>query len=127
MRASRSCLTRSVVACAWGAERGNTLNTIVRPDGLTRGGVTEATPGVERSTEPTCEAAPPSPARGNSAATTSGPLKPLPKPCASRSYALRVVLPAGSLPASLDPARMDSAGTASTSMIPSPATRPVQG
>src|SRR5919204_6078389 len=126
-RSLRSCLTRSVVACACGAERGYALNTTVRPDGLTRGGVTDATPGVELNVFRICPRAAVSPLRGSSAATTSGPLKPLPKPCASRSYALRVVLPAGSLPASLEPGRIDRAGTASTSMIARPATAAVHG
>jgi len=48
------------------------------------------------------------------AVISSGPLKPAPKPDASRSNASRVVWPAGSLPASLLSRRSAAIGTIST-------------
>jgi hypothetical protein len=52
-----------------------------------------------------------------SATSCSGPLKPGPNPSLSRSYALRVVLAAGSLPWSEEPSRSDSTGAESASMM----------
>src|SRR5262249_60593112 len=53
-----------------------------------------------------------------STTTSSGPLKPGPKPVASRSYAFRVVVCAGFVPASAAPSVVDSAGIASVSKTP---------
>ena len=55
----------------------------------------------------------PSPVPCRSATTSSGALKPGPKPSASRSYALRSVWPVGLSPASGKPVLSDSAGAAS--------------
>src|ERR1700732_783666 len=66
-------------------------------------------------------------ARGSEATTCRGPLKPRPKPFASRSYECRDVELGGLLPASLFPSRRASAGAASVSMIARPATAPGQG
>jgi hypothetical protein len=57
-----------------------------------------------------------SPECGSSARIVSGPLKPGPKPAASMSYALRVVVPVGLLPWSEEPSRSDSAGIASVAI-----------
>ncbi len=50
------------------------------------------------------------------ATRVSGPLKPGPKPSASRSYALRVVVEAGSLPWSEEPRRSERVGMDSASI-----------
>ncbi len=51
----------------------------------------------------------------------SGPSNALPNPSTNRSQAVRVVMPAGSLPASASLRRIDSAEAATTSVIAAPA------
>src|SRR5829696_8023110 len=85
------------------------------------GAETEATSRVSRSAVAMLPSAAWSPARGSCATTASGPLKPWPKPSASSSYALCVVVLLGSLAASPTPIRIDSAGVAMASMIARPA------
>ena len=58
---------------------------------------------------------------GSSATSSSGPLKPAPKPCASRSNACRVLVFAGSLPASLVSRRSAKTGVSSTTITASEA------
>ena len=65
----------------------------------------------------------PRPVPCRSATTSSGALKPGPKPSASRSYALRSVWPVGLSPASGKPVFSDSAGAASVRSRSDPATR----
>ena len=94
------------------------------PAGLSLAGVTEATPGVAaiaRSADSSCDGARRTRrfgrfglGSGTFATTSSGPLKPWPKPWASSSYALWVVWLAGSLEASLEPSRSAVAGAAIT-------------
>src|SRR6266702_665907 len=97
---ARSARTRSSVAASCGPVAGITVSRAVSPAGFSCGGCAAATPAVLRSwparrfTSPL----PAPPAR--SVTTTSGPFAPAPKPPASMSYACRVDLPAGSLPAS---------------------------
>ena len=62
-----------------------------------------------------------------STTTCSGPLKPGPKPSASRSYAWRWVVDGGLVPASVMPRRIESSGTASSSITARPATRATTG
>ena len=88
----------------------------VVPAALSRGDATDAIPGVVRKACATCATAALSCARGSATASWSGPLVPGPNPFASRSYACRVVWPAGSLPASLDASRSPRAGAASASI-----------
>ncbi len=75
------------MAASCGADLGNACIVAVRPFGLITGAPTEAMPGAPASVAlvfaSTALAAAGS--AGSWATTVSGPLKPLPKPCASRS------------------------------------------
>src|SRR5256885_5370199 len=82
---------------------------------LSRGAATEAIPGVSLSVVVNRARPPVSPADGRLTASWRGPLKPGPKPAASRSYAWRVVWLVGSLPESLAPSRRPRAGEAKAS------------
>ncbi len=109
---SRSVATSSEVSASCGADSGKAITVAVDGSSVGIGGVTAATPGVSARAPRSSSAAPsarPSPPVW--ATTTSGPLNPGPKPSASRSYAARPVVEAGSLPASAKPSRMSSAGT----------------
>ena len=89
--------------------------TATFPDGATRGGGDRDDIGralsSARSAASACSAR-----VGSCAATSSGPLKPGPKPAASRSNACRVLVPGGSLPASLESSRSAKTGISRTSM-----------
>jgi hypothetical protein len=76
---SRIWATRSVVSGVLGPLAGTTVNNAVSPAGLSRGGVTAATLSSARTVFVTASAC------AASATTSSGPLKPGPKPSASRS------------------------------------------
>ena len=83
---SRRRVTRSAVSSSCGAVVGNTWMIAADASGLACGGDANATPGVSFSCADSCSsavasAAPP----GVSAASSSGPLKPGPKPSESRS------------------------------------------
>src|SRR5580704_13260611 len=81
------------------------------PDGETRGGVTATTFGVFATASLTAVCAASLFWLGSSVAISSGPLKPPPKPRASRSNAWRVFVPDGSLPASLLSRRRPNTGS----------------
>ena len=59
------------------------------------------------------------PRLGNSATSSNGPLKPGPKPCASRSNAWREVMLDGSFPASLESRRIPKTGISRTTITAS--------
>ena len=83
---SRRRETRSVVAWSCGEVRGTTVSVAASRCGESRGRETKATPGSRATVRRTsASAAVESPSRGNEDASTSGPLKPGPKPSASRS------------------------------------------
>ena len=123
MTSWRSVSISSLVASSCGALAGRASINATFPLGDGTGGLTDARPSVFSSVSASCCTL------GRSALpfgvfTTiwKVPLKPGPNPCASRSYALRVVVDSGSCPASEEPRRSDSAGTASASITISAAT-----
>src|SRR5450631_4618399 len=107
---------RSLVAVSWGEVVGTTWTMPSLAPGADGKGVTEATPGSLRSLPANAVSAAASAGDFTSATSCKGPLKPGPKPCAIRSYALRVELPEGSLPESEEPSRSESIGNINTSM-----------
>ncbi len=111
------------MAASCGAVVGNTWTTATVPVPLTNGGLVSAMPSVPASATANrsmvvAAAAGPS---GRSTARISGPLKPGPKPSATRSKARRAVSVSGRLPASPNPSRIDSAGVVSTRISARPA------
>ena len=79
----RSSSTRSCVSESCGEVVGKTVTTAVSPASFTFGSLTDSTPGVCRKASARRSAAPG--ADPWSTVTSSGPLKPGPKPSASRS------------------------------------------
>jgi len=82
---SRSVRTRSSVATDCGLVVGTTMSTAASLAGLSRGGLTAATPGTRSSRPRRSTSAAVSPGRSSSAASSSGPFPPGPKPWLSRS------------------------------------------
>ena len=103
------------------------VTTAASPDGLSRGGAMKATSGSAW-----IDAANPATLSRDvlavrSAASKIGPLKPGPKPLASRSYARRVVSDDGSLPWSAAPRRIENTGRASVTSTARLAPTMIQG
>ncbi len=121
------------MAASCGPVAGVMVVTRIRPSELGLTGVKEAMPWVFFSAEVTS-----SEIRSagvcallTSTTVTTGPFAPVPKPwpsaCAIQSYAVRVLLPGRSAPASTWPRRMDSSGTEHTARTAAPRARNVQG
>ena len=81
----RSSFTSVDVARLSGAEDGYAFRTAAFPDGLMRGAPTETTSGVRRTAVASWVSAAVPFLAGSLTTRTSGPLKPGPKPLASRS------------------------------------------
>src|SRR5262249_12930239 len=102
----RSWLTRSVVACAWGAECGYAWITATLPDGDRRGAVTVATSAVCATAASIGGSDTAGLVPCSSTAVSNRPLKPGPNPSESMWNARYVLVLDGSLPASLVSSRI---------------------
>ncbi len=122
----RSLLIRAVVAASSGAVVGTTW---MRPMPVDLSGMVNAvaTPGVPATVVASCWNAAASLGEPISPTSWSGPLKPGPNPVASRSYASRVVDPAGSLPWSPVPSRSENSGMVSSTITPMATVESVRG
>ena len=114
MTSPRSVVIRSEVCLASGAVPGVTVMTSTPcAGGCTATLVTSGTLASPCASRPSAAVSAADPV---CATTSSAPLNPGPKPSASRSYAWRDVVDAGSLLASDEPSRRCSTGRASSSM-----------
>ena len=113
--AARRSSIRSGVRSSVGPKAGSAVMIESSPSGVVTTGSTPAMRSSARSVA-TASSAPPAAEVGTT--TVSGPFAPGPNSAATRSYAWRVVLPAGWLLASPGQVRRSSTGAASTSRTP---------